>query len=92
MITLSSLIAAPAFCFAHAASIAPTYEVRSRSRMYHLVSVNSAEINPVDVRGFVTAGRRFADPRNGSDFPVSGQYQFAGKGAGKNVSDRSDPH
>jgi len=92
MIILWSLIAAPALWLINAGSVIQPDEVRSGPAMYHLVSVNAAETGPVDIEGFVTAERWLANPRNGSDFPVSGRYQFARKGASENVSDQSDPH
>jgi hypothetical protein len=93
MIVLSSLIAAPAVWFISAGNVMQTDGVRSGARMYHLVSVNSAETDSGDIKGFMTAERRLADPRNGSDFPVLGRYQFARKGAAPEiVSDKSDPH
>ena len=81
MIVLSSLIAAPGLWFINAGSVAKIGESRPGSAMYQLVSVNSAQTDPVTLKGFITADRWLADPRHGSDFPVSGRFQFARKGA-----------
>jgi len=85
MIVLSSLIAAPALWLINAGSVVG--EGRSGSAMYQLVSADSAETDPVAIKGFMTAERRLADPRSGSDFPVAGRYQFARQGAAETVSD-----
>jgi len=92
MIVLSSVIAAPALWLINAGSVMRADEVRSEPTMYQLVSVNSTETDPVGIKGFMTAEHRAADPRNGSDFPMAGRYQFARHGAPEIVSDQSDPH
>jgi len=92
MIVLSSLIAAPALWLINAGSVMRADEVRSGPTMYQLASVDSAETEPVNIKGFMTAEHRVADPRNGSDFPVAGRYQFARHGAPEIVSDQSNPH
>jgi hypothetical protein len=91
MIVLSSLIAAPALWLINAGGVATTHEVHSDASMYHLASVNSAEAESINVNRLMTA-EHWTDPRNGSDFPVSGRYQFARKRASEIVSDQNDPH
>jgi hypothetical protein len=92
MIVLSSLIAAPGLWFINAGSVARIEESRPGGAMYHLVSVNSAETDPVMFKGFMTAERWLADPRHGSDFPVSGRFQFARKGAPDAAANQYDNH
>ena len=90
MIVLSSLIAAPGLWFINAGSVARTDESRPGTAVYHLVSVNSADIDPVTMKDFMTAERWLVDPRHGSDFPVSGRFQFAHKRAPEVVANQSD--
>jgi hypothetical protein len=85
MIVLSSLIAAPALWLINAGSVAG--EVRSGPAMYQLVSAGPADTDRVDIKGFMTAEHRLADPPSGSDLPVAGRYQFARQGAAEIVSD-----
>jgi hypothetical protein len=87
MIVLSSLIAAPALWLINAGSVAGAEPVRSGPTMYQLVSAHSTDTGPLSIKGFMTAEHRLADPRNGSDFPVAGRYQFARQGAPEIVSD-----
>jgi len=89
MIVLSSLIAAPAIWFINEGSVMQTGDVRSSSTMYHLVSANSGQTEPGGLKAFVTAEHWRAEPRNSSDFPVSGRYQFARKAAPDIVSDQT---
>jgi len=86
MIVMSSLIAAPALWLINAGSVVGTDEDRSGPAMYQLVSANSTEAGRVNIN-FTTAEHGLADPRNGSDFPVAGRYQFARQGAPEIVSD-----
>jgi hypothetical protein len=81
MIVLSSLIAAPALWLINAGSVVSAGEDRAGPSLYQLVSVNSSDSDPVNIKGFMIAERRLAEPRNGSDFPVAGRYQFAREGA-----------
>jgi hypothetical protein len=81
MIVLSSLIAAPALWLITAGSVLGADEVRSGPTMYQLVSASSTDTGPLNIKGLMTADRHLSDPRNGSDFPVTGRYQFARQGA-----------
>jgi hypothetical protein len=87
MIMLSSLIAAPAMWIINSGSVMPTDEVRGGPAMYSLASVNSTDTDAIASRGFATAEPRISDPKNGSDFPVSGRFQFARDAAPQVVSD-----
>ena len=89
MTVLSSLIAAPALWLITAGSDMRADEVRSAPAIYQLASVNSAEADPVNAKGLMTAERSVTDPRNGSDFPVTGRYQFARHGDPQIASDQT---
>lgn len=86
MIVLSTLIAAPALWLINAGSIVGD-GVRSGPAIYQVVSADSARTGRVDITGFMTAEHRLVDPRNSSDFPLAGRYQFARQGTVEIVSD-----
>ena len=86
MVVLSSLIAAPALWLINAGSLVGD-GVRSGPGMYQLVSAQSTRTGLVNSEGVMTAEHRLADPRNSSDFPVAGRYQFARQGMAEIVSD-----